>query len=172
MGFMSDVKSAFINQTGFLLNLNRSRLRAIAVRGSASNASQLDVFATDTAPVTGTYGQSGFVITVTRNGHGLVNGQVIGIAYDPGTGGTAMCSNNVVTVIDANTFTLPCINSFTITGNPACRIVPNGEWLMTFALAATDIYNNYFRLPEDGILATKKVFCSMNNTTAVTVFYA
>jgi hypothetical protein len=171
MAFMSDVKSAFLNQTGFILPFDRSRIKALGIQGSAT-AGQLDMFATDAAPVAGTYGQSGTVITVTKNGHGLVNGQKIGIAYSAGTGGTAMCGNNVVTVVDANTFTMPCINSFTITGTPACRYVSDGEWLITLTVAATDIFHNYYKLPEDGILATKKVYCSMSNVSAVTVFYA
>lgn len=171
MRLTSDIKSAFLNQTGFILALDRSRIKAISVQGTA-NAGQLDVFATDVAPVAATYGQAGNVITVTSSGHGLVSGQVIGIAYSAGTGGTAMCGNNVVTVVDANTFTLPCINSFTITGTPACRYVSDGEWLLTLTVAATDIFHNYFNLPEAGLLATKKVFCSISNVSAVTVFHA
>jgi hypothetical protein len=171
MAFVSDVKSAFLNQTGFILDLNRSRLKSVGIQGT-SNAGQVDIFATDTAPVSATYGQAGNVITVSSTAHGLVTGQKIGIAYSAGTGGTSMCGNNVVTVVDANTFTLPCINSFTITGTPACRYVADGEWLMTFTTAATDIFHNYFRLPEDGVLATKKVFCSISNISAVTVFHA
>lgn len=171
MSFMSDVKSAFLNQTGFVIALNRSRIKAISVKGG-NIAGQADVFSTDTAPVAATYGQAGNVITVTSNAHGLVTGQKIGIAYSAGTGGTAMCGNNVVTVVDANTFTLPCINSFTITGTPACRYVADGEWLLTLTTAAGDIYQNYFRIPEDGLLATKKVYCSLSNVSSVTVFHA
>jgi hypothetical protein len=166
-----DVKSAFLNQTGFILALQRVRVRGVALSGSSS-AGQLDMFATDAAPVAGTYGQSGNTITVTKTAHGLSTGQKIGIAYTAGTGGTAMCGNASITVIDANTFTIPCINSFTITGSPACRYVENGEWLMTLTVAANDTFNNYFELPGDGILATKPPFCSMSNVTATTIFYS
>jgi len=171
MGFSSDVKSAFLNQTGFIIPLGRSRIKALSVKGSTS-ASQVDLFATDTAPVDATYGQSGNVITVTKVGHGLTTGQRIGIAYSAGTGGTAMCGNVTITVTSADTFTIPCINSFTITGTPACRYVVGGTWLVTFTLAAQDIFNNYFDLPGDGLLATKKVFGSLDNLSALTVFYA
>jgi len=166
----TDVLSRYLNQTGFIIPDERSRIKSIAVKGGAS-AGQIDLFSTDAAPVAGTYGQSGNTITVTKTAHGLSTGQKIGIAYTAGTGGTAMCGNASITVIDANTFTIPCINSFTITGTPACRYVVDGEWLMTFTLAATDIYNNYFLLPGQGVLATKKVYASMNNITAATVFY-
>ena len=170
MGMQTDVKSAFINQTGFIIADTRSRIKAVSTRGTTS-AGQLDMFATGVAPVAATYGQSGFVITVTSNVHGLVSGQAIGIAYSPGTGGTSMCGNVVITVTDANTFTIPCINSFTITGTPACRYVANGTWLMTLSLAANDTFNNYFLIPGQGVLAENKVFCSMTNVAATTIFY-
>jgi hypothetical protein len=171
MGMQYDVQSAFINQSGFITAVNRTRLKGVSARGNANNAGQLDMFATPTAPVAATYGQSGAVITVTSNNHGLVNGQKIGIAYSPGTGGTAMCGNVRVTVTDANTFTIPCINSFTITGTPACRYVPNGAWLMTLSIASTDIFNNYFLIPGEGILADNQIYCSMSNVSAVTIFH-
>ena len=170
MAMQTDVKSAFINQTGFIIPDTRSRIKSVSTRGTSS-AGQLDIFATGTAPVAATYGQSGFVITVTSTAHGLVSGQKIGIAYSPGTGGTSMCGNVVITVNDANTFTIPCINSFTITGDPACRYVANGEWLMTISLAANDTFNNYFLIPGQGVLAENKVFCSMANVAATTIFY-
>jgi hypothetical protein len=50
--------------------------------------------------------------------------------------------------------------------------VVGGTWLVTFTLAAQDIFNNYFDLPGDGLLATKKVFGSLDNLSALTVFYA
>lgn len=168
----SDVKQAFINQSGYPTPYERLRIKGIAVKGSA-NVGQLDVFSTNAAPVAGTYGQSGSTITVTKVDHGLSTGDKIGIAYTAGTGGTAVCGNVVITVTGDDTFTIPCINSYTITGDPACRYVTNGgSWLMTFTLAATDIYNNYFDIPDQGILAEKKVYCSMSNVTAATIFYA
>lgn len=171
MSYGTDVKSAYLNQTGFLIPLDRSRIKAISVKGSA-NAGQIDVFATDTAPVAATYGQSGNTITVTKNGHGLVTGQKIGIAYTAGTGGTATCGNTTITVTDVNTFTINCINSLSITAGANCRYVPDGDWLMTFTLAATDIFNNYFDIPGEGVLARKKVYVVMSNVTAATAFYA
>lgn len=167
----TDVNAAYLNQTGFILGSNRSRLKGISAQGTA-NAGQLDIFATDTAPIAATYGQAGAVITVTKVGHGLSTGTQIGIAYDPGTGGTAMCGNTTITVTGDNTFTITCINSFTITAGAVCRYVvqPNG-WLCTFTLAAGDTYNNYYHIPGNGILAENKVYCSMSNIRAVTVFY-
>ena len=172
MGAISDVKSAHLNQTGFLVPLDRSRIKGVSVKGSAS-AGQVDFFATSVAPTAGTYGQSGTTITVTSNGHGLSTGDVIGIAYSAGTGGTATCGNIAVTVTNVNVFTITCINSLTITAGANCRFVKDGgEWLMTFNLSANDIYNNYFEVPAAGVLAKDKVYVTMTNATAVTVFYA
>ena len=168
----SDVKQAFINQSGFPTPYERLRIKGIAVKGSAS-AGQLDIFSTNTAPVAGTYGQSGSTITVTKVDHGLSTGDKIGIAYSAGTGGTAVCGNVVITVTGDDTFTITCINSYTITGDPACRYVTDGaSWEMTFTLAANDIYNNYFQIPDQGILVNKKVYFSLANVTAATMFYA
>jgi hypothetical protein len=98
---------------------------------------------------------------------------VIGIAYSAGTGGTATCGNIAVTVTDGNVFTITCINSVNITAGANCRFVKDGgEWLMTFTLSANDIYNNYFEIPEAGVLAKNKVHATMTNVTAATVFYA
>lgn len=171
MTMQTDVKSAYLNQTGFILGLSRSRLKGISVQGS-SEAGQIDIFSTSVAPVAATYGQAGSVITVTKVGHGLTTGTAIGIAYSAGTGGTAMCGNTTITVTGPDTFTIACINSFSINAGAACRYVvePNG-WLVTFTLAAQDTFNNYFLIPGQGILATNKVFCSMNNISAVTVFH-
>lgn len=170
MSMQTDVKAAILKQTGFVTPHERLRIKALSIRGNSS-ASQLDLFATDTAPVAATYGQSGNTITVTKAGHGLSTGQKIGIAYSPGTGGTAMCNSAAITVTSSSTFTIPCINSFTITNTPACRYVLDGEWLMTFTLAATDIYSNYFLLPGQGLLAQKKVYASMDDITALVMFY-
>jgi hypothetical protein len=171
MGMQSDVLSAYLNQTGFILGSTRSRLKGISAQGTAS-AGQLDMFATSVAPTAATYGQAGSVITVTSVAHGLSTGTKIGIAYSPGTGGTAMCGNVVITVTSPDTFTIACINSFSITAGAACRYVvePNG-WLVTFSLAAGDTFNNYYLMPGEGILANNKVFCSMTNIRAVTVFH-
>jgi hypothetical protein len=172
MGMQSDVLSAYLNQTGFILGSDRSRLKGVSAQGTSS-AGQLDIFATSVAPTAATYGQSGNTITITKEAHGLTTGTQIGIAYSPGTGGTAMCGNVAITVTSPDTFTIACINSFSITAGAACRYVvePNG-WLVTFSLAANDTFNNYYLLPGEGILADNKVFCTMTNLRAVTIFYA
>ena len=169
----SDVKSAQIHQSGFLLPNDRVRIKAVSVRGS-NTAGQFDLFATDTAPVSATYGQSGTTITVTSTAHGLTTGDRVGVAYSVSGAGTAStCGNRTITVVDANTFTMECINSFTITGSPACRYVTgDNEWIFTATIAATDIFQNYFDIPSEGFLLKNKPFASLINLSSANIFYA
>jgi hypothetical protein len=168
-----DVKSAQIHQSGFMIPNERVRIKAISVRGGA-NAGQFDLFSTDTAPVAATYGQSTTTITVTSNSHGLKTGDRVGVAYSvDGSGKASTCGSRTITVVDANTFTMPCINSLTVSSGTACRYVvgPN-EWLFTATLAATDIYQNYFDVPGSGLLATNKPYASLIELASVNIFYA
>lgn len=169
----SDVKSAQIHQTGFMLPHERVRIKGISVRGT-NTAGQMDLFATDAAPVAATYGQSGNTITVTSNGHALKTGDRVGVAYSvDGSGRASTCGSRVITVVDANSFTAECINSFTVTAGTACRYVTgDNEWLFTATLAGTDIFQNFFDVPDAGILARQKVFASLINISATSIFYA
>lgn len=169
----SDVRSAQIHQSGFMLPNERVRIKGISVRGTNS-AGQFDLFATDTAPVTATYGQSGTTITFTSNAHGLKTGDVIGAAYSvDGSGRASTCGSRTITVVDANTFTAPCINSFTVTAGTACRyVVGTNEWLFTATIAATDIFQNFLDIPGAGLLAKQKPFASLINISSANIFYA
>jgi len=169
MTMQTDVKQAHLNQSGQMV-LGRTRVKAVAFVGSAT-ASQFILFDTTTAPVTtGTYGRSGTTVTVTQTAHGLVTGQVIGIDYNNGTGGSATPGNYSVTRVDADTFTITDINSGTITGTPACQYT-TGRWLMTFDIAADDTYSNTQLLPGEGILALNGVYMYGANVAAVSIFY-
>ena len=75
----TDVKAGHLNNTGFVL-LGRTRLKAISMVGTAT-AGTLDVFDTTTAPVSATYARTAAVITVTKVAHGLVTGDVVGLAF-------------------------------------------------------------------------------------------
>lgn len=166
----SDVRSAHLNQSGYFVTPYYTRIKGFSARGTAL-ASQIDLFSTTTAPVAATYAQSGNTITVTKTAHGLKTGQKIGISYNVGTGGAATCGNPAITVTGDNTFTITCINSYTITGNPACRYVADGDWILSMDLAANDTYNNYFQLPENGILVKKQLYAYLSNIGSATVFY-
>jgi len=170
---ISDVKSAQIHQSGFMLANERIRIKGISVRGT-STAGQFDLFATDTAPVSATYGQSGTTITITSVGHGLQTGDRVGVAYSvDGTGKASTCANRVITVTGADTFTIQCINDFTITVGTACRYVSgDNEWLFTATISATDIFQNYFDVPGEGLLAKQKPFASLINISSANIFFA
>jgi len=166
----TDVLCGHLHQSGYIVLQNRSRVKAVSYKGTAS-AGQLDLFSTTTAPVTATYAQSGTTVTVTKSAHGLITGNVIGIAFALGTGGAAFSNNYTITRVDANTFTLTSPNTATITAGAACVYVVNGTWLLTFESTAADTYQNYVLLPGEGILAPKTVYAYMSNIDVVTVFY-
>ena len=170
MGMQTDVLCGHIHQSGYIVQQVGSRVKALSVRGGAS-AAQFDLFSTSTAPVSATYAQSGSTVTVTSTAHGLVTGQVIGIAYSVGTGGAATNGNYAITRVDANTFTVVSPNNNTITAGAVCDYVVNGTWLMSLDLVAGDTFQNYFLLPGEGIRANERVYALMTNLYSATVFY-
>ena len=135
-----------------------------------ATAGHLTLFDTLTAPVTtATYGRSGTTITVTQAAHGLTTGDVIGIDFAAGTGGTATNGNYAVTVLTSSTFTVTDINSGSITAGAS--MVYSTRWLMSYDVSATDIFNNAPLIPEDGVVARVGVYAQMSNLTAVNIFY-
>ena len=162
------VKQAHVNGSGFLV-LGRNRVRGISFTGT-STAGFLALFDTTTAPVaTATYGRSGTTVTITQSAHGLVTGQVIGIDFAAGTGGTATNGNYAVTVTNSSTFTITDINSGTITGSPG--LVCANRWLLSYDVSATDIFNNSPFIPDDGVVATDGVYAYLSNVSACNIYY-
>ena len=162
------VKQAHINASGFMV-LGRNRVKAISFTGSAT-AGYVTLFDTTVAPVTtATYGRSGTTITVTLTAHGLTTGQVIGVDFAAGTGGTATNGNYAVTVTNSSTFTLTDINSGSITAGAA--MVFANRWLMTYDVAANDPYNNSPFIPDDGVIVTDGVYAQMSNVVACNIYY-
>jgi hypothetical protein len=166
----TDVLSGHIHQSGFIVQQYPSRIKALSVRGTAT-AGEFALFSTLTAPVSATYAQTGSVVTITSASHGLVNGQIIGISYQQGTGGAATSGNYAVTVVNANSFTVVSPNANIVTAGAPCDYVVNGTWLVTLDLAAGDTYQNYFLLPGEGIRSELKVYALMVNIYTATVFY-
>ena len=162
------VKQAHLNASGFMV-LGRNRVKAISFTGSAT-AGYVSLFDTAVAPVTtATYGRSGTTITVTLTAHGLTTGQVIGVDFAAGTGGTATNGNYAVTVTNSSTFTLTDINSGSITAGAA--MVFANRWLMTYDVAANDAYNNSPFIPDDGVIVTDGVYAQMSNVVACNIYY-
>jgi len=171
MTMQYDVRQAHINQSGILVPYS-TRVKAVAFVGTAT-AGQFVLFDTTTAPVSAsvTYGRSGNTITVSKTAHGLLAGDKIGIDFDSGSGGAATPGNYIIATASANSFTITDINSGTITGTPAA-VYSTGGWLMTFDVAANDIYNNgSSSMPGEGLYARNGVYAYMVNMAAVSVFY-
>ena len=168
----TNVKQAHINASGFLV-MGRNRIRGLSFVGTAT-AGELVMFDTTSAPVTSsvTYGRSGTTVTVAKTAHGLVTGDVVGIHFADGTGGTATDGNYSITRIDANSFSLTDINTGTITGSPAAIYVSgNNRWLLTYEVSATDIFNNAPEVPDQGVLAVNAIYAYMSNLSAVNIYY-
>ena len=172
MTMQTDVLSGHLHQSGFIVMQAPSRIKSFSVKGT-SNAGQLDLFSTATAPVSATYAQSGATVTVTKSSHGLATGNRVGIAFALGTGGAAFSGNYTITVTDANTFTLTSPNSLSVTAGAACVYVTGAlaSWLVTVETTAGDTYQNYFLVPGEGIRSTLTTYAYMNNVDIVTVFY-
>lgn len=164
-------------ETGFAV-LGVHRLKEFSIVGTAS-AGKLTVYDTDTAPVSGTYGQSGTTITVTDADHGLTTGDVVGICFETGTGGTGTSGNYSITVTSASAFTITTLNSDTITGDPACHYVANSgsnqptpkRWLMCKSVAAGDSFANTFNIPNSGFSTKLGTYFLMTNLLEADVFY-
>jgi hypothetical protein len=164
----TNVKQAHLNGSGFLV-LGRNRIKGISFTGSAT-AGFVALFDTTTAPVTtATYGRSGTTVTVTQSAHGFTTGDVIGIDFAAGTGGTATNGNYVVTVTNSSTFTITDINSGTITGSPA--MVYSSKWLLSYDTADTDLFNNSPVIADDGVLAVNGIYAYLSNVTACNIYY-
>jgi hypothetical protein len=164
----TDVKQAHLNASGFMV-LGRNRIRGISFTGSAT-AGYVALFDTTTAPVTtATYGRSGTTVTVTQSAHGLTTGQVIGIDFAAGTGGTATNGNYVVTVTNSSTFTVTDINSGTITATPA--MVYANKWLLSYDVAASDSFNNSPIIPAEGVVVNDGVYAQMTNVVSTNIYY-
>lgn len=172
----SDVKSGHLHGVSGYIYKGRARIRALDVVGSSS-AGLLEVWDTNTAPISATYVRSGTTVTVTKSSHGLPNGARIGISFYDTSGAIATPGNYRITVVDANTFTLVDINSGTISGTKNCAYVystvasENAEWKATYHTAASDIFFNGFTIPDEGLLCKIGIYCAITNMSSVNVYY-
>lgn len=177
MNSLSQIYQASRLESGFAV-LGPHRVKLLSFLGTAS-AGKLTLFDTDTAPVSGTYGQSGTTVTVTDTDHGLSTGDMVGICFSAGTGGTAQSGNYEITVTGANTFTFTVLNSDTITGDPACLYVAftpaqgttPKRWIMCKNIAASDTFANDLQIPNSGFYFRRGVYVYMSNLAEVGVFY-
>ena len=167
MGMQTDVKSGHLNNSGFVV-LGRNRLKAVSMVGTAT-AGTLDIFDTATAPVSATYERASTLITVTKSAHGLVTGDVVGIAFATASGTSGTNGNYVITRLTANTFTVTDINSGTVVAGTVA--VYASLWLASYDTGASDLFGNFALIPGEGILVKNGIYLSMSNLLSSNVYY-
>lgn len=172
MAMQYDVQAGHLDVSGFIAPTGRYRVKQITFQGSGAGAGVVEVFDTATAPVTASYGRTDTLVTVTKNAHGLVTGDVVGIGYSAAGGASGTDGNYPITRVDANSFTITDPNSGTVTPGTACRYVNSGaRWLVSFGTAQSVTTPVAVLIPGEGILAAKGIYMTITNTSFVTVFY-
>ena len=171
----TDVSSVHLNQSGACYS-DRTRLKGIVLVGTAS-AGTLNLWDSTTAPIAATYARSGYTVTVTKSAHGLTTGQQVGITFSVATT-SATNGNYIITVVDANTFTLVDINTGTIAASTVCNYVVsdssrNSPWLTSLDTAAVTGGGMvvYYNPPGEGLLCHVGIYATFSNMTGLTVFY-
>ena len=171
MTMQYDVKSGHLNQSGFIVSSGRVRLKQITYAGNGGQAGYMVVFDTATAPVAATYGRSGNTVTVASTAHGLVSGQTIGIGFGAASGTSASDGNYVVTVVNANSFTITDPNSGTIAGGTSCAYTLGNSWLTAFDTLTGATGGQQVLIPGEGLLAQNGIYMQLVNITFATCFY-
>jgi hypothetical protein len=163
MAMQTDVLAAHTNQSGLMVP-TRARLKGVINTGT-NTAGTINLWDSTVAQVSATYGRSGNTITVTRNGHGLLPGQAIGLSF---AAGGATNGNYVIQTAATNTFTVTDINAGTVGAGAACNY--NTRWLLS---VDTNNSNDVVTLliPGQGILAQNGIYAQLTNQTSLTVFY-
>jgi hypothetical protein len=171
MTMPTNVKQGHLNQSGFFV-LGRNRVKGLSFFGTGADAT-LVLFDTTSVPVTSsvTYARSGTTVTVTKVGHGLITGDIVGIHFDTNTSQSATDGNYVITRTSADAFTLTDINSGTITSTSASYVSGGGRWLLTYEIDATDTFNNAPFIPDLGVLAVNGIYALMTNIDSAQIYY-
>lgn len=175
----TDVKSAHLNSSGIAVG-GQNRLKGI-IYTSGTSAGTINIWDTVTAPTAITsYTRSTTTVTVTLASHGLTTGDIIGLTFSSGTGGTATNGNYVVTVLTSSTYTVTDINSGTITsGTGGTQSAAGGRWVFSLDTAATTTSGQpattSILIPGEGIKVNTGIYCQLGtavtNQNGITVFY-
>jgi hypothetical protein len=169
----TDVKSAHVSVTGFLLPVIRTRVKQITYSGNAGQAGALVLFDTTVTPTTASYAKTGNAVTVTSTAHGLSNGAIVGIGYISATGNSATDGNYTISNALANTFAITDINTTSnVSGGTACYYVSNnGRWVTSFDTLTGATSAQQIIVPGEGVLVTNGLYAQMTSISFVTVFY-
>ena len=167
MTMQYDVLSAHLNVSGQMV-VGRYRLKGIITMGTAT-AGTVNFWDTTTAPTAITYARSGTTVTVTQSSHGLSTGNAIGLTFGAdGSGRAATNGNYIVTVVNANSYTVTDINSGTVTASTAGTA--GARWLISIDTnTASDVTT--LLIPGEGVLARDGIYAQLTNQTGLTIFY-
>jgi hypothetical protein len=170
----TDVLSGHLNNSGIIANsVGRTRIRGILYTGTAT-AGSVTVWDTTSTPVSATYGRSTTLVTITKTAHGLSTGQAVGLDFAVASGSSATDGNYLITVVDADTFTINDSNSGTIATSTACTYVvavPSNPTTWVTAIDTAAAQPMYVKFPGEGIICHQAIYLTMSNMTGVTVFY-
>ena len=182
MTMQYDVKSSHLSSSGFLALGNSTRLKQITYNGNASQAGNVNLFDTYTAPTTAVYQRTGTTITVTSTAHGLNTGAIVGIGFGISGGLSGTDGNYVITKTSDNAFTIADPNSGNTSGGIPCYYVvayPTGNtinqypqrWLCQFDTLAGVTGSQQVTVPGEGMVARNGMYAQMNYVGFVSIFY-
>lgn len=160
MTMQSDVTSEHMSASGVAVSY-RTRLKGAIISANTTASTRNVVFANNSTQ-TGTYNIPGSTTcTVTITAHGLATNDRVWLDFTSGTGPDNVY---VVTVTNANTFTVTT-TSLTTSGNVT---------MYKKILMEADAYNPTafnVNVPGQGILATDGIYVGLPASVTTTVFY-
>ena len=170
----TDVISGHLNNSGIIANsVGRTRIRGMLYTGTAT-AGGFTVWDTTSAPVSATYGRSTTLVTVSKTAHGLTTGQAIGIDFAVASGSSATDGNYIITVVDADSFTITDSNSGTIATSTNCSYAvatTNNPTVWVTSIDTAAAQPMYVKIPGEGIIIHQGIYLTLTNMTGVTVYY-
>ena len=153
----TDVKSKYATASGLLLPF-RTRVKAFFFGAATSAAGTVGMY--DTFSIAGTYARATTTATVTAVNHQLEVGDSVFLDWD-----LTDDFYQVVTVADANTFTVTVANSGAASGSVT---VFNNVLVISTVTTGNDVFNI---IPGEGILARNGVRIYLENSVPATVYY-
>lgn len=157
MAMQTDVKSKYATASGLLIPF-RTRIKAFFFGAATTNAGTVGMY--DTFSIAGTYARSTTTATVTATNHQLEVGDTVFLDWD-----LTDDFYQVVTVADANTFTVTVADSGAASGNVT---VYNDVLVVSTVSTGNDVFNI---IPGEGILARNGVRIYLESSVPATVYY-
>jgi len=157
MAMQTDVKSKYATASGLLIPF-RTRIKAFFFGAATTSAGTVGMY--DTFSIAGTYARSTTTATVTATNHQLEVGDTVFLDWD-----LTDDFYQVVTVADANTFTVTVANSGAASGDVT---VYNDVLVVSTVSTGNDVFNI---IPGEGILARNGVRIYLESSVPATVYY-